>query len=82
MATERTPPHKRIVRAEQAREEWKLKAVKRREENLLLKEDIKYKNMKLGQSKNEVKELKRQLMAAQKKIATQENLIEKIKKNT
>lgn len=82
MATERTPPHKRIARAENAREEWKLKAVKRREENRLLKEDIKYKNMKLEHSRIEIRELKRQLMTAQKRIASQEDLIEKIKKNT
>ncbi len=32
MATKRTPAHKRISRAEAGRDEWKLKAVERREE--------------------------------------------------
>ena len=37
MATERTPPQKRIVRAEKGRDEWKLKAAERRVKAMKLK---------------------------------------------
>ena len=47
MVTDRTPPHKRIARAEKAREEWKVKATKRREENQLLKANLAEKTAKL-----------------------------------
>lgn len=60
MVTSRTPPHKRIARAEKAQEEWKMKAIKRREENQQLKQDMKYKNMKLENSKTQNRDLKKQ----------------------
>ncbi len=40
MATEKTPPYKRIVRAEQSATDWKAKATERREENEHLKERL------------------------------------------
>jgi chromosome segregation ATPase len=82
MATERTPPHLRIARAEKAQKEWKMKAVKRREENQLLKQDLKYKNMKLENSKAQNRELKEQLSSANIKIAEQEKLIQQLKKKS
>jgi predicted nucleic acid-binding Zn-ribbon protein len=52
----RTPTHKRIVRAETGREEWKVKAVKRREEIQKLNQeikDIKERNNHLAEQLNE-----------------------------
>ena len=40
MATEKTPDHKRIRRAEQGRDDWKIKAQMRREEKDKLKRDL------------------------------------------
>lgn len=40
MATDRTPDHKRIKRAEEGREQWKIKALLRREENEELKLEL------------------------------------------
>jgi hypothetical protein len=40
MATKKTPAHKRISRAETGREEWKLKAIERREEIEKLKKNL------------------------------------------
>jgi chromosome segregation ATPase len=37
MATSKTPPHKRISRAEKSAADWKQKAIERREENEALK---------------------------------------------
>lgn len=56
METKRTPAHKRIVRAEAGREEWKVKAVKRREEIQKLNQeikDIKERNNHLTEKLNE-----------------------------
>jgi predicted nucleic acid-binding Zn-ribbon protein len=57
MATKKTPAHKRISRAETGREEWKLKAIERREEIEKLKKDlkiIKEQNNHLTERLNEV----------------------------
>lgn len=40
MVTDKTPPHKRIARAEQSAAEWKMKAIERREESEYLKEKL------------------------------------------
>jgi hypothetical protein len=40
MATDKTPDHKRIKRAEEGRDEWKMKAIARREENEKLKLEL------------------------------------------
>jgi hypothetical protein len=80
MATERTPPHKRIARAEKAREEWKQKAVRRREENQQLKLELKEKNLRLDYSKKENKELKKKLIAAENRNSKYEKMINEFKK--
>ena len=41
MATDKTPTHKRIKRAETGRDDWKMKALERREENAKLKAHLK-----------------------------------------
>ena len=82
MATNRTPPHQRIARAEKAREEWKMKAVERRVENEKLKEDLKYKNMKLKNANSEIRDLKKKIDLYEKKISDQEKLVEKLKKKS
>jgi outer membrane murein-binding lipoprotein Lpp len=43
MATDKTPAHKRAARAEKRSNEWKMKAIERREENECL--DLKIKDM-------------------------------------
>lgn len=40
MATDKTPAHKRISRAENSAIEWKMKAIERREANEALKEQL------------------------------------------
>ncbi len=40
MATEKTPAHKRIKRAEIGRNDWKLKATERREEIVKLQKEL------------------------------------------
>jgi predicted nucleic acid-binding Zn-ribbon protein len=80
MATERTPTHKRIKRAEEGRDDWKMKAVERREENAKLKLDIRsYERILQDLSvQNEVKEQK--LVVAERKITELEREIEDLKK--
>ncbi len=80
MVTKRTPPHKRIARAEKAREEWKLKAIKRREESQQLRLELKKKNLRLECLKNENKELEKQLIAVEKEIPKYEKKVEELKK--
>ena len=47
MATEKTPAHKRIKRAEIGRNDWKLKATERREEIVKLQKELESKEKKL-----------------------------------
>ena len=48
MATERTPPHKRIARAEQGRDDWKIKAIQRRAEIVRLKFALESRNAQVA----------------------------------
>ncbi len=80
MVTKKTPPHKRIRRAEQGREEWKIKAIKRREENQKLRAELQDKNSQLQALNEEVQELKVNLETGKDKIAGQDLKIEKLKK--
>lgn len=82
MATEKTPAHKRIRRAEQGREEWKIKAQLRREENEKLKHDLQSKEAYISELIEENQTSKDQLVLFHKKIKEQDNLIEKLKKNS
>lgn len=82
MATEKTPIHKRIKRAEQGKEEWKIKAQLRREENEKLKRDLKSKEAFISELIEINQTIKDQLGLFQKKIKEQDKLIEKLKKNS
>jgi hypothetical protein len=82
MATEKTPVYKRIQRAEQGREEWKIKAQLRREEKERLKRDLKSKEELISELLEENRITKDELILIQKKIIEQDKLIEKLKKNS
>ena len=71
MATEKTPTQKRMVRAENSAKEWKMKAIKRREELEALKCQLKtshegasIKNIALDDSAKRCAELEKQLKTA------------------
>ena len=74
MATDKTPTHKRISRAEAGRDEWKMKAIERREENEQLKSQV-------TNLEKENKEIENMLETANKTIIEQEKLIKNLKKN-
>lgn len=80
MATEKTPTHKRIKRAETGREDWKVKALARREENVKLKNELVSKEQLLADTFARNHELTELLKTANKKIAEQDKLMEKLKK--
>ena len=80
MATEKTPPHKRISRAENSAAEWKMKAIERREAAEALQgqlatasENIKIKNAELDQANKHCANLEKQLseLTGQLKTANQ-----------
>ena len=80
MATDKTPPHKRIKRAEEGRDDWKMKALERREENEKLKKELNEKTTCLTDLCDQNRDLKKDLDAASKKIANLEKEIELFKK--
>jgi predicted nucleic acid-binding Zn-ribbon protein len=80
MATERTPNHKRIKRAEEGREDWKTKALARREENEKLKSEINEKVKRLDSLSDQNSTLKKELDEASKRIAKLEKEAEVLKK--
>ena len=82
MATDKTPAYKRIQRAEDGREEWKIKATLRREECDKLAMVLKAKESRLKSVILEKQNLEDQLAAASKKIAQQGKLIENLKKKS
>jgi septal ring factor EnvC (AmiA/AmiB activator) len=82
MATDKTPTHKRIKRAEEGRDDWKMKATLRREENEKLKRDLETKEKSLSEIKVRNCELEDQLIASSKKISEQNKLIEVLKKKS
>ena len=82
MATDKTPKHKRIKRAETGRDDWKQKATQRREENEKLKYQLESKEAVLSKTINEINELENKLIAANQKISEQDKLIENLKKKS
>lgn len=82
MVTDKTPPHKRIARAELGRDEWKTKAIARREEAEKLKLDLELKDTRLHFNNEQLKLLKKQLAAAEVQIINQQKIIENLKKNS
>ena len=80
MATEKTPPYKRIKRAEEARTNWKVKASERREENERLKLELARKDECLAQQRLEIIEIKKRIATADKLIIKNQHEIEGLKK--
>ena len=82
MVTNKTPPHKRIARAEKGREEWKRKAIDRREEAEKLKLDLELKETRLHFANEQLKAFKDKLAATELQIADQQKTINGLKKNS
>ncbi len=80
MATDKTPDHKRIKRAEEGREEWKMKALSRREEIEKLKSELCNKTEYSDKLHNQNNNLKKELNEADKRIAKLEKEVEDLKK--
>jgi chromosome segregation ATPase len=80
MATDKTPAHKRISRAENSVAQWKMKAIERREAAEALKEqlataleNVRIKNAELDEANKRCANLEKQLseLAEQLKLANQ-----------
>lgn len=80
MATDKTPDHKRIKRAEEGRDEWKMKALSRREENERLKSELDQKVERFDSLYEQNNKLKKELNEADKRIAKLEKEVEGLKK--
>ncbi len=80
MATDKTPDHKRIKRAEEGRDEWKIKALSRREENEKLKSELNSTTERLDSLSDQNSRLKNELDEANKRIAKLEKEAEVFKK--
>jgi predicted RNase H-like nuclease (RuvC/YqgF family) len=80
MATDKTPDHKRIKRAEEGRDEWKIKALSRREENEKLKIELNEKRTRLTTICEQNKSLKKELEESKKSIEKIEKELELFKK--
>lgn len=80
MATDRTPDHKRIKRAEEGREQWKTKALLRREKNEKLKSELDETTERLSRLSDHNNQLKKELVEASKRIAKLEKETETLKK--
>lgn len=82
MATDKTPDHKRIKRAEEGREEWKVKALLRREEVEKLKLELNNKTERSDSLYIQNNNLKKELNEADKRIAKLEKEVEDLKKKS
>lgn len=80
MASEKTPTHKRIKRAEAGRNDWKVKALERRNENQKLKYLLKSKEEHLLELSTITNEQHVKLTQAVKMISKLESEIEILKK--
>jgi hypothetical protein len=80
MATDKTPDHKRIKRAEEGRDEWKMKAIARREENEKLKLELNEKETYLTSLREANKKIKKELYEATEKATKFEMEIKLLKK--
>jgi hypothetical protein len=81
MATERTPTYKRVKRAEEGRDDWKLKATLRREENEKLTKKLIVKEEQFEVLASENNENLEKLNTAHKRIAQLEKQVELLKKS-
>ena len=73
MTTKRTPAHKRVFRAEKGRNEWKLKAVERREESERWKATAQRKS-------GQIEELKDQKIDLERKLEIERQATQRLKK--
>lgn len=80
MATDKTPDHKRIKRAEEGRDQWKVKAFSRREENEKLRSELNAKAKRFDCLCDQNSKLKNELSEADKRIAKLEKEVEGLKK--
>lgn len=80
MATEKTPTYKRIQRAETGRDDWKVKAMLRREEIEKLKLDIKSYDAKLTDLTNQNEVKRQKLNDTEKEMIRMKKEIEALKK--
>lgn len=87
MATDKTPPGKRIQRAEDSAAEWKLKSIERREENERLSLKLQVLEAKLEKIKplipekdKRIRALEREIEQASQVISTQQSEIENLRK--
>ncbi len=80
MATEKTPQRKRVKRAEEGRDSWKVKAFERRQEIERLKLELARKEDRLSQNSIEIKEMQKKLTSADKTIIKQQDEIAAFKK--
>lgn len=80
MVTDKTPPHKRIKRAELGRDQWKIKAQLRREENEKLKRELAAKTFLISELQDENEASQKQLALLQKELKEQSKLVESLKK--
>ncbi len=82
MATEKTPFHKRLTRAEKAQDEWKMKAIERREEGEKLKIEVRRKNERIETLEKSLKYLQKELNRSKDKNEKQEEVIGDLKKKS
>jgi hypothetical protein len=80
MATEKTPAYRRIQRAEEGRDDWKVKAIERREDNEKLKEEVKEKLLKIKRLSLAIDNLNNSLKQSNNKILELEKEIASLKK--
>jgi|TARA_B100000959_G_C14933403_1_gene604655 hypothetical protein len=81
MSTKRTPIHKRVARAEKAQENWKVKAIERREEAEKWKATANRKTDRIGALEEKYAESERKLADERRKNEKLKNELEEQKKN-
>lgn len=81
MATERTPDHKRIARAEQGRDDWKIKAIQRRAETVRLKFALESRDAQVAAQQELIQDLRQQLTDSNKVVSNLIREVEELKKN-
>lgn len=81
MVTEKTPAYKRIQRAEEGRNDWKVKAIERREELEKNKIELKDKLLKINRLSLKIESLTDDLQQANQQILEQEKEIAALKKS-
>jgi archaellum component FlaC len=80
MATEKTPPHKRIKRAEEGRDDWRVKAFQRREEIEKIKIQLKTREKHIDALNGLLNDFKNELNNAKKIIKELEQELSNLKK--